>query len=263
VLGVGDTFTTDLSGGHITAVAGPSAANLQFSYDPSANSYSISIPGFEQGTVTNTSYNGTDGQIATSSFNRVTAGASNSVQDLSVFLVVPGSQFSPYTYTSFGQWTGTTGKAANGGILRSEGSFAYGIPTKAGEVPITGSATYLADIRGSTETPGFSLVTGNASLTFDFGAGKLSGFMHPRIQDDWDGIFVDYGQYDFTQTVYSTGSTTFSGKFMVPGLPGADSSFQGNFTGPNAPELMGRFQAPYVVDGYPGMIAGTWIGKKQ
>jgi len=263
VLGTGDTFTTDPSGQNVKPLTAPSAQDVQFSYDASTNSYTVSIPGFQPGTLVNPAYNGSSGQPATSSFSRVTAGASPNLQDLSIFLQVPGNSFSPYTYTSFGTWTGTSGTTGSGDIIRSEGSFAYGIATKAGDVPITGSAIYSADIRGTTETPGFNLVGGNARLSFDFAAGTLSGFMHPSVNDGFDGIHIDFGQYDFTQTVYSTGGTTFSGKFVVPGLPNANSSFQGNFTGPSAAELMARFQAPYVLDGHEGTVAGTWIGKKN
>ena len=49
----------------------------------------------------------------------------------------------------------------------------------------------------------------------------------------------------------------------VPGLPNADSSFEGNFTGPNAAELMARFEAPFLVDGQQGTLSGAWVGKKN
>jgi len=87
--------------------------------------------------------------------------------------------------------------------------------------------------------------------------------MHPQIVDGFNGVFADFGQYDFTQTVYSTGSQTFSGAFVVPGLPGADSSFNGRFTGPAAAELMAIFQAPYVLSGHQGNLSGIWIGRKD
>ena len=261
-LGVTDAYSLNPSGGR-TRVTGPSAADVQFSYDPSSNSYRVSLPAFQSGSLANTQYGGSAGQVATESASQVTVGSSDALQPVLVTLPVPGSSFSPYTYTSFGWWDGTTGQAADGQSLRSEGMFAYGIPTQPGDVPITGSASYGAEIHATLGDVDYPTVSGEANLSFDFGAGTLSGSMHPRIADSFDGIFVDYGQYAFTQTVYSTGSTTFSGKFVVPGLPNADSFFNGNFTGPNAAELMARFVAPFLHDGQQGTISGIWIGKKN
>jgi hypothetical protein len=264
-LGVGDGYTTDASGNGRQALAAPSAADVQFSYDASSNTYQISLPGFQAGKLANTGYSGSEGQVATGSTSQVTAGSSATLQPLFVTLPTPGSHFSPYTYTSFGSWNGQTGQTADGRIIRSEGAFAYGIPTQPGDVPITGSASYTAQIKATLgpATGDFPFVSGDVNLLFDFGAGKLSGSMHPMISDSFDGIFVDYGQYDFKDTVYSTGSTTFSGKFDVPGLPNADSFFDGNFTGPNAAELMARFEVPYLRGGQQGAISGVWVGKKN
>jgi hypothetical protein len=236
---------------------------VQFSYNASTNSYQITLPGFQAGTLADTGYGGSEGQLATSSGSHVTAGSSSTLQPAFVSLFVPGSSFSPYTYTSFGSWNGQAGMTAAGDILRQEGIFAYGIPTQVGDVPITGSANYSAEVHGSIGPDWTLSLTGTANLSFDFAGGNLSGSMHAGIFDDFDGILMDFGKYDFTQTVYSTGSTTFSGKFVVPGLPNADSSFQGNFTGPNAAELMARFQAPYLFNGQQGSMFGVWLGKKD
>jgi hypothetical protein len=263
VLSIGDTYTTDPAGQHAAPLSGPSAQDVQFSYSPSTNSYQISLPGFQTGTLADTGYSGSAGQVATGSGSHVTAGSSSALQPVFVSLFVPGSDFSPYTYTSFGSWNGQTGVTATGDIVREEGIFAYGIPTQVGDVPITGSANYSAEVRGSTGADWLLYVTGSANLSFDFAGGKLNGSMHAGVFDTFDGIIMDFGKYDFTQTIYSTGSTTFSGKFIVPGLPNADSSFQGNFTGPNAAELMARFQAPYLFNGQQGTVFGVWLGKKD
>jgi hypothetical protein len=263
VLSIGDTYTTDAAGQRSARLSGPAAQDVQFSYDAATNSYTISLPGFQAGTLADTGYGGSAGQLATSSGSRVTAGSSNTLQPVIVSLFVPGSSFSPYTYTSFGWWNGQTGVTATGDILRQEGIFAYGIPTQPADVPITGSANYSAEVHGSIGPDWTLYLTGTANLSFDFAGGKLSGSMHPGIFDTFDGIIMDFGKYDFTQTVYSTGSTTFSGKFIVPSLPDADSSFQGNFTGPNAAELMARFQAQYLFNGQQGTMSGVWVGKKN
>jgi hypothetical protein len=264
VLAVGDTYKRDAAG-RGSLLSGPAPQNVQFVYDPANNAYVISLPGFPQGVLGNTAYNGTSGQIATGSFSQVLELAFGVPQSVSVTLPVPGSNGSPYTYTSLGTWSGQSGTTATGEKVYSEGIFAYGIPTAVGDVPVTGTAAYTAEIVANygPDTYPPNGIGGNVNLTFNFGAGTLSGSMHPQIIDGFDGIFVDFGKYDFTQTVYSTGSTTFSGKFVVPGLPNADSFFNGNFTGPGAAELMARFQTPFILNGNEGTISGIWIGKKN
>lgn len=263
VLGTSVRGTTDTEGTNPVPLSGPTFDDVQFSYDGSTNTYEISLPGFQPGELGNTSYNGTSGQPATGSVSQVAVGSSSTFQPVFVSLPVPGTSYSPYTYTSFGEWTGQTGTTGNDQTGRVEGIFAYGIPTAAGDVPVTGSATYSAEIRATYGFQSYPSVGGDATLSFNFAAGTLSGFMHPEVADSFDGIFIDFGRYDFTQTVYSTGSTSFSGKFIVPGLPNADSSFEGNFTGPNAAELMARFEAPFLVDGQQGTLSGAWVGKKN
>lgn len=263
VLGIGDTYKTDASGQHPTSLSAPARQEVHLSYDPGTNTYQISLPGFQSGTLANTAYNGTSGQLATSSTSQIEENSFGFLLPVFVILPVPGSHLSPYTYTSFGSWDGQTGNGANGDVLRSEGIFAYGIPTSAGDVPVTGSASYAAEIRGSLGPFTDLGVGGEATLLFDFANGKLSGFMHPTLVDGLAGLVVDFGRFDFTQTVYSSGSTTFSGKFIVPNLPNADSSFDGQFTGPQAAELMARFQTPYLSQGQQGTISGVWIGKKN
>lgn len=263
VVGIGDSYTTDSAGDREAPLSAPTVQDVQFSYNSSSNSYQISLPGFQSGTLANTAYNGSSGQPATSSFSWVTAGSSSDLQQVHVSLPVPGSSFSPYTYTSFGSWDGKTGVASDGRLNWQEGDFAYGIPTGAGDVPLTGTASYLADVHGSIGANYWIPVTGTASLSFDFAGGSLSGSMHAGIFDHFDGIEMDFGQYAFTQTVYSTGSTTFSGKFVIPNLPNADSAFAGMFTGPGAAELMARFQAPFLLNGQQGTMSGVWVGKKN
>lgn len=263
VLAEGDTYTTDATGQNNKPLAGPSIEAVQFSYNAASNSYQISVPGFQAGTLTNSSYNGTVGQPAGGSYNQVSAGSTTALQPLFVDLPVPGTEWSPYTYTSYGSWNGQTTTNSSGETVRQEGYFAYGIPTLAGDVPVMGSAAYSAQVLGTIGSGFWLPVTGTANLSFDFAAGKLSGSMHAGIFDNFDGIVWDFGKYDFTQTVYSTGSATFSGKFVIPAIPNADSSFSGMFTGPKAAELMARFEAPYVHDGQQGTMSGVWVGKKN
>ena len=263
VLAVGTDYKTDATGNPTTIVSGPALQDVHFNYDSATNTYGVTLPGFNAGTLTIIAYNGGSGEPATSSTSQLREGSFGFLVPAFVTLPVPGTSHSPLTYTSLGYWNSETEKLSNGDALRSDGIFAYGIPTQSGDVPITGSATYSASIFGTLGPYSSAQVEGTASMSFDFAAGTLSGSMHPKVNDDWDGIFMDFGQYDFTQTVYSSGSTTFSGKFIVPGLPNADSSFDGRFNGPQAAEVMARFVAPYVFEGSEGTISGVWTGKKN
>lgn len=265
VVGTGTTFSFEANAPSGTTIVAPEYEPVSFSYDRSSDTYQISLPQSEPGTLVQTQLNGSAGQIATSTFSHVSLGSTGTVQPVSVTLQVPGGTFSPYTYTSWGNWRSQLGATAGGIPIYGEGYFAYGIPTAAGLVPTSGTGTYAADIHGQSSLhPGY-YVTGPVSLSFDFGAGTLSGWMHPGINDDWGGIVEDYGQYDFTQTVYSSGSGSYSGKFIVPGIAAgtASSGFEGYFTGPGASELLGRFVAPVLDHGQQGTIAGIWIGKKN
>ena len=210
--------------------------DVEFRWIDSANAYEIQFPGqpsdrlaFEHSSSTSENHRGPSGYYISLSKNL------------------------PYQYTNVAYHL----DRQFGDVV---GEFAYGIPTAGGDVPLTGSASYSAKIAGGS---GYG-VDGEAKLSFNFGAGSLTGYMHPILSDAW--FTYDYGQYNFTQTVYSTGSTSFSGKFIVPdGGSTADSGFNGRFTGPDAAELMAEWHAPFR-DPYSLQwinISGLWIGKKD
>lgn len=143
----------------------------------------------------------------------------------------------------------------------SFGNEAIGIATEAGGVPTTGSASYAGTIQGTTTEPHWdglgSAVDGSITLLFDFGAGELSGKISPNLHQGFD-----FDALSFRDTVYSTGSTTFSGKFDT-NVTGTNS-FGGLFTGPHAEELIGNWAFPYQspIDGGTYQANGALIGKK-
>ena len=144
---------------------------------------------------------------------------------------------------------------------------AFGIPTPVGAVPTTGSATYNGSIVGfSTETVSdfgawsAANVEGSIALSFNFGAGTLAGTASPTIRFGTNSYALS--PLTFTNTVYSTGSTTFSGTFDT-NLAGANS-FAGQFTGPAAQELIGSFLFPYTShdNGNVYQATGAFVAKK-
>lgn len=142
---------------------------------------------------------------------------------------------------------------------------AIGIATPASGVPVTGSANYSGQLAGSTSEIYLNSplgIRGPIELSFDFGLGTLSGNISPTIFSYVDSSSNALGTISFTNTVYSTGSTTFSGKFDT-NLPGVNS-FSGLFTGPHAEELIGNFALPYQspIDNQTYQADGAFVGAK-
>lgn len=225
---------------------------VKIAYSAADGLYTVTLPGFQQGVLVPKSGYGSfneNGWINLQGTNSdLTLGAGPATQNVRVTLDWPAS--SEFSYTSFGHWFTS--------FTEVESIFAYGIPTAGANMPLTGSASYNGQIRGRTSD--HYNVFGSVFLSFNFGAGQLSGNMKPEIAD-WDSIPL--GTYTFRDTVYSTGNTTFSGAFIVPGS-NAPSSFSGSFTGPQAAELMASWQAPFLYPGTTqgGTMSGVWVAKK-
>jgi hypothetical protein len=238
-----------------------SSPAIQIAYSTADNRYTITLPDYQPGQLVTLGGSGSvSGGAWThldSTYNAVTLGTSDTRQTVSVTLAWPGS--SPYRYTSIGSWNGQDAGGATG-------VFVYGIPTATGDVPLTGSASYSGQVSGVSNLGG-TPVYGSVLLNFDFAAGALSGVMKPAIAPVWDEIAL--GDYTFRDTVFARGSTSFSGGFNVPGSSGTvgatlPSAFQGNFTGPQAAELMANWTAPMQDPASGGwtMMSGVWIAKK-
>lgn len=166
-----------------------------------------------------------------------------------------------YHHSSLASWTYLPGEAgATSGII------AFGTATPAGQVPVTGSASYLGTIQGSASiraTSGWgdserAPIGGGVSLQFDFGNGALTGQIRPTLDCDCDPIA--FPTLDFSDTVFGVGSRTFSGRFDTGVIGG--NSFSGLFTGPNAEELIGEWAFPFMFEGSPHSATGVWIAKQ-
>ena len=225
-------------------VEGPfagSSGELKIRYDGASQDYEVQLPG---GSTWNA-------LVRESSYFYQTAGADSTA------VTVIESVASGYTYSALATWWNDASGLS--------GDVAFGIPTPAGGVPATGTANYAGTISG--QSTGFSdaldipvSIGGTVNLAFDFGAGTLSGSIH-AMDTSFEGG-PDLGILNFTDTVYSTGSLTFSGRFDTA-LAGPNE-FSGLFTGPQAQELIGKFVFPYPspVEGQPYIAAGAWVAKK-
>jgi hypothetical protein len=212
-----------------------SADLLQVRYVASSNSYQVELP------------NGQTWIDLTSKSEGEAAGGQ----------VVVAPQYLGFQYSSLINWfwNGT-----------SRGVEALGISTAPGAVPITGSASFNALALGSTpETHDLSqlvspFVYGPMTFNFDFAKGSLSGNFNAFLDPEWHDY--ELGTFTFRDTVYSSGSTTFSGEFDTTSV--GVNSFSGLFTGTNAQELIGSFAFPYKspIDGQTYQSAGAFVGKK-
>lgn len=169
-----------------------------------------------------------------------------------------------YQYSSLAIW----GKGV-GAYWDALNYTAFGVPTAAEAMPVTGSASYHGLIAGNSDVleadnlvggTVAATINGSVDLNFDFGVGSLAGSMHPTLSTF--GGDIDLGVLSFVNTIYSSGSTTFSGRFDTA-VNGANA-FDGRFTGPAAEELIGRWTFPFVYsgDGATHSASGAWIARR-
>lgn len=168
-----------------------------------------------------------------------------------------------YQYSELVDWTMPD---YDFGYYQYYGSFAFGQATPAASVPRSGNATFNGIISGMTDvTSGsgasaiFRPASGTVNMLFDFGAGTLGGSLTLMLSDGMNPLTV--GTYQFSDTIYSSGSTSYSGKFATNAA--GTNFFDGLFTGPNANETIGRWALPFTFDGKNHQAAGAWIAKSH
>ena len=166
-------------------------------------------------------------------------------------LITTISRSEGYKYSELAGWYDGLGRI---------GEIAFGSATPSGQVPVSGSATYQGIVGGTSDIvtsdafDGYYRmpISGTVQLGFDFAKGSLQGSMD----------LSQVGSFDFTQTVFSAGSTTYSGKFDTK--VAGDNYFLGQFTGPNAEETIGAWALPFLYsgDGQAHQAFGAWIAKQ-
>ena len=184
------------------------------------------------------------------------------------YVVTRNSRNDGYLYSELAGW----GSAAES----RWGYSAFGVATPPGGVPVSGGATFLGVVSGSTDIMiadnlygGFyALPTdGTVTLNFHFSAGSLDGRMDLYLPDGMNPIPL--GSFAFQQTVFSAGSPTYSGTFATSAT--GQNFFLGQLTGPNAEETIGAWAVPFVFDhngttvtgdGQTHQAFGAWIAKR-
>jgi hypothetical protein len=251
-LGFAYRYTSNSDGSQRQGPSTPDPTEvISFSYSAADQTYEIKIPGFERGRLALLGANKYGGVYSLSTAPSPT---------FEIFL------YRPLDYTSYASWDDPIYSLVPGTRSNNTGYFAYGVPTDPGDVPLSGSKTYRAVVSGVTST-GAPLdvwyVFGTASLTFDFSKGGLTGSLNLGVNPGGPGQEA-YGNFQLAATNYTVGATRFSGKFSMPGGL-EDGFFEGQFTGPQASELMVRWllpkSAPQV--GPTGSLFGVLVGKHQ
>ena len=193
----------------------------------------------------------------------------DSVAQNVAYVVTKNARDLGFAYSELAAW----GSAAQGRY----GYVGFGSPTPQGSVPTTGSATFAGLVQGTTDIlapdnllGGYATldVSGSVDLNFDFATGTLAGSMSLLL----DGAGMNpatLGTFTFKDTVFSVGSTTYSGSFDTA-LAG-QNFFLGRFTGPNAQETIGAWALPFLFvqtdalvppDGKTHQAFGAWIAKR-
>lgn len=210
-------------------------SDIRIRWDGTQNRYEIMLPGKDWATLAPQNAN-----------TYVIQAAGGATLATSMF-----SGSDKYSYTGFAT------------VYTSDAShlFAYGIPTPAFSVPAVGSATYTGEVGGSGG--GYS-IGGTAQFDFDFAKGTLGGFLDLVGNDPAGWGPYSFGKHEFVQTVYASGSPTFSGALSSNGAPAG--SFSGSLTGPQAQELMGQWHLPLQDVYQPDRTfnaSGVFVGKKS
>jgi len=172
-----------------------------------------------------------------------------------LILGVPTVDGVALSYTTFGSWI-TTDTATNQSTIHLA---LGGAPTKAGDMPRTGSANYSAATGGAAMqgTTSYSL-NGNSSATFsaNFASNSVSTSLTlGGSAGTGVGPVTQLGTFNGTGTI-STSGPGFAGTLNGSGATGA---FAGAFFGPKAVE-MGYH---WFVNGPNFSAVGTAIGVKQ
>jgi hypothetical protein len=179
---------------------------------------------------------------------------------------VPPHTDSEFRYSGVGTWASGTRSTSFG-----EGLFAYGLPTAPGALPASGERFFAAAAQARELNPfqyseagaGPDAYFGRATLSFNFATGAVEGALKPVVVNHWYGE-LPLGEFSFVDARMIPGTPTFSGQLVVPDT-NARGWFEGRFTGPNADEVIIRWQAPYfnVLTERWGSLSGVLVGRSS
>jgi hypothetical protein len=217
------------------------ADGLSFSYDAASKTYQVSAPLVGSGRLDQVS-DYANGQFGTQLLAEPSNKTPSPSMDAALTMSAPDRPGAKYSYVSFVDlyWM-VPGPDLD---TYAYGSFGLAQPTKAGDVPVSGTARYNGDLFGHIAgDAGATWIAGSARFDFDFARALLSGELKAGLQCMM-GCSPDITTYSFADTRFVLGATSFSGRLDSPGAP-SSGSFSGIFAGPNAAELVSRFEMPF------------------
>lgn len=216
--------------------------DLSIAYDPGTATYLITAPLAGSGTIIQKG----DFQnwAFEPSFNADPS--NNSPTDYccnSLNISAAGREDSIYSYVSLVNLYATGSLDANTNTL-AYGAFLLVQPTRPGEVPITGTASYSGNLIGYFDGDAMGTwLLGTSRFEFDFANAALTGDLKVEMVC-FMGCRYSPVVYTLTETQFERGSTSFSG-FLASGGAPSNGHFSGTFAGPKAVEMAAQFQLPF------------------
>lgn len=260
-----ESFTNDAATGSVSyptsGTSGTSTAaqsSLAVSYDASASSYTISLPGRSQ------TFRPSDRDPAASSSSADVFVRTSGTTTDSLTLLKPSTAGGPlaYRYVGAGFWQRTINGSAN--ITGTFDAFTYGVKTPDAAVPRTGAASYRVDLIGVAAYD-FEVrsVAGTGMMQVDFANGLINIQGTANELDTTTGMVRDPYKMFYSQFALASGANRFSGPFRYysnTSRPNPfDGTIDGRFYGPAAEEVGGAFS---VRDADGHSVVGTITGAR-
>ena len=241
---------------------------FDFSYLAENQSYEVTIPGFERGRLETISFYGLRGNPS-GTFNAVLNPSGIGRQAIRLSLPLPTRNTElDLRNTSQAVLDATHPVPGEPGReTRHQGSFVFGVPTTAAQMPRAGQGQYTMVSQALTAVPGAATVfevVARLELRPDFGAGTLAGTMEADVYydvADWDKMFRV--TIAISDVVSSPDRTSSSGRMAAEGS--SESGFlEGRFTGPDASEIMVRWLVPFInpITRQRATMFGSSVGKR-
>ncbi|WCT74372.1 hypothetical protein PQ455_03845 [Sphingomonas naphthae] len=252
--------STNTAGGIINAnTQTTSYGTMAISYNSASNSYTVSDSGSSKVTV----FTPADQTASTAAFRHFRVGN----EDLSILANQTGNPRVNLSYVTYGVWAQV---AAAGGTSNYR-TLVAGVQTPYGNVPRTGTGTYVGAVDGYWVAGGTQqrLLGSVGSMTANFTSGVVNTTLSisgtTDLSDNGAGQRNILGTYSGAGTIQS-GTNQFGGVLnpVNQGDTRSDASYTGNYTGafygPNANEAGLSFNLnSSAQDG--GTLSGVLVGR--